>query len=104
MPPADGPSTTSGSAVLEGLRRFAHLPTWLSDAVAPEALRAALLRAAPRLADDIVAFDAERLRLKEGSSSWRAAYRLVLTGPDGEPGRIRLSGTLQQPSKIGRAH
>ena len=102
-PPADGSSTRTGSPVLDGLRRFAELPGWLVDAVAPEALRTALLRAAPQLADDVVAFDAERLRLKEGASSWRASYRLVLTGPDGEPRRIRLSGTLQQPSTSGKA-
>jgi hypothetical protein len=84
------------------LRRFAHLPSWLSDAVAPEVLRAALLRAAPQLADDIVAFDAERLRLKEGAPVWRAAYRLVLSGQGGESRRLRLSGTLERPSAAGR--
>jgi hypothetical protein len=99
--PADGPSTRTGSSVLDGLRRFAHLPDWLEDAVAPQALQAALARAAPEVADDVVAFEAERLRLKEGASTWRASYCLVLSGAGGEPRRLRLSGTLQRPSTSG---
>ena len=101
MAAADRPSTGTGSPVLDGLHRFAHLPAWLGDAVAPGALRAALVRAAPLLAGDIVAFEAERLRLKEGASSWRATYRLVLAGEGGEPHRLRLSGTLERPSTAG---
>jgi hypothetical protein len=54
------------------------------------------------VADDIVAFDAERLRLKDGASSWRASYRLVLSGQGDEARRLRLSGTLEQPSTAGR--
>lgn len=98
-PPADGPSTC-GSPVLDGLRRFGRLPGWLQDAVAPTALSAALARAAPEVADDVIDLRAERLRLKEGASSWRAVYCLVLSRPGHQP-RLRLSGSLQRPSTSG---
>ena len=79
------------------LHRFGSLPAWLTAAVDPERIGAALARHEPRFRLDRVT--AKRLRLnREGT--WTGRYHATATGPDGVVRALALLGTLYPPTAV----
>jgi hypothetical protein len=79
--------------VLDGLRRLAVLPGWLTAGTDPARVTAALHASVPELTsgDWWVVTCEPKLRLKEGTC-WTASYRLTLAGRTGESRQLDLGG------------
>ena len=75
------------------LPSLAALPSWLEAAVHPERTRAALLRAAPELGEEVAGLEPGRVRLRDASGAWQASYELRLR--DGTT--VPLVGRLVPP-------
>jgi hypothetical protein len=85
----------------DGVGYFADLPDWLVAIVQPERVRAALIRAIPEFAADLLllkACDISRLRMKKGH--WSGLYQLTIIQADsGTPQVVLAQGTLIPPNQ-----
>jgi hypothetical protein len=83
---------------LDGVRRFATLPDWLSAVADPGRVRAALQRSIPEFVSGELTLqdlDINRVRMKK--DRWTGIYSLTVASPDGLSRVVALSGTLIPP-------
>jgi len=89
------------TALWDGVRQFAVLPTWLEAATTPDRFCAALTRAVPELASGeltIQECDIGHVRIKR--DTWTGVYELTIAGPRGDQSRVvALRGTIFPPGQ-----